>query len=159
MRIVPERGYWFCEYCSSFTFPAESADGVQVLGGSGGRDCPVCGDSLVFARIAGAEVLHCSRCRGLLIEQRVFAGLVGYLRALAAGPPDAIKPLNPEERTREVHCPSCGKLMDTHPYYGPGNAVIDVCTACRAVWLDYGELGEIVDAPGRDRGGYGGRPW
>jgi Zn-finger nucleic acid-binding protein len=42
--------------------------------------------------------------------------------------------------------------MATHPYYGPGNVVIDTCTACDLVWLDFGELAQIVDAPGRDRG-------
>lgn len=42
--------------------------------------------------------------------------------------------------------------MDVHPYYGPGNVVIDSCTACSLIWLDYGELQQMTDAPGRDRG-------
>ena len=42
--------------------------------------------------------------------------------------------------------------MSTHPYYGPGNIVIDSCEGCDAVWLDFGELTQITDAPGRDRG-------
>lgn len=42
--------------------------------------------------------------------------------------------------------------MATHPYYGPGNVVIDTCEDCNIVWLDFGELSQIVDAPGRDRG-------
>ncbi len=42
--------------------------------------------------------------------------------------------------------------MDTHPYYGPGNVVIDSCESCQAVWLDFGELRQIVNAPGQDRG-------
>ena len=42
--------------------------------------------------------------------------------------------------------------MDVHPYYGPGNVVIDTCSACDMVWLDYGELKQITDAPGQDRG-------
>ena len=42
--------------------------------------------------------------------------------------------------------------MDTHPYYGPGNVVIDSCDRCELVWLDFGELKQIVDAPGQDRG-------
>jgi Zn-finger nucleic acid-binding protein len=39
-----------------------------------------------------------------------------------------------------------------HPYYGPGNVVVDSCTTCDLIWLDFGELKQIVDAPGRDRG-------
>jgi Zn-finger nucleic acid-binding protein len=34
---------------------------------------------------------------------------------------------------------------------GQANVVVDLCTACRMIWLDHGELGAIVSAPGRDR--------
>jgi Zn-finger nucleic acid-binding protein len=42
--------------------------------------------------------------------------------------------------------------MNVHPYYGPGNVVIDTCSRCDLVWLDFGELQQISDAPGQDRG-------
>jgi Zn-finger nucleic acid-binding protein len=42
--------------------------------------------------------------------------------------------------------------MSTHPYYGPGSVVIDTCQTCHVVWLDFGELRQIADAPGSDRG-------
>jgi Zn-finger nucleic acid-binding protein len=42
--------------------------------------------------------------------------------------------------------------MSTHPYFGPGSIVIDTCDACDLVWLDVGELKQVVDAPGADRG-------
>jgi hypothetical protein len=45
--------------------------------------------------------------------------------------------------------------MEVHPYYGPGNVVIDSCSACDLIWLDHGELKQISDAPGRDRGSSG----
>ena len=40
----------------------------------------------------------------------------------------------------------------TYPYGGPGAIAIDACDDCNVVWLDYRELNQIVDAPGRDRG-------
>ncbi|MEO5896194.1 MAG: hypothetical protein ABIS06_10865 [Vicinamibacterales bacterium] len=43
--------------------------------------------------------------------------------------------------------------MDTYPHYGPGNVVIDNCAGCDLVWLDFGEIRQIVAAPGKDRGG------
>ncbi|MFC2031008.1 zf-TFIIB domain-containing protein [Chloroflexota bacterium] len=52
---------------------------------------------------------------------------------------------------RKLPCPRCGIVMDTHPYYGPGNIVIDNCGRCNLIWLDSGELGTITNAPGRDR--------
>lgn len=42
--------------------------------------------------------------------------------------------------------------MDVHPYYGPGNIVIDTCSRCDVIWLDFGELRQVTDAPGKDRG-------
>ena len=33
--------------------------------------------------------------------------------------------------------------MDTHPYGGPGNIVIDNCAGCELNWLDYGELQRV----------------
>ena len=42
--------------------------------------------------------------------------------------------------------------MDVHPYYGPGNVIIDTCGKCHLVWLDFGELKQIGDVPGQDRG-------
>jgi hypothetical protein len=42
--------------------------------------------------------------------------------------------------------------MDTHPYYGPGSFVIDSCVPCDVVWLDYGEIELVANAPGRHRG-------
>ena len=42
--------------------------------------------------------------------------------------------------------------MDTFQYMGPGNIVIDTCHADDLIWLDYGEITKVVNAPGRDRG-------
>jgi hypothetical protein len=43
-------------------------------------------------------------------------------------------------------------MMDVHPYFGPGNVIIDTCGKCDLVWLDFGELKQIEEAPGQDRG-------
>jgi Zn-finger nucleic acid-binding protein len=38
--------------------------------------------------------------------------------------------------------------MEVHPYYGPGNVVVDSCCHCGLVWLDAGEISMIETAPG-----------
>ena len=151
MKIVQGRDYFFCEHCSSFYFPTESRDGVRVLGELGDADCPVCQVPLVTASVSGVPILHCSNCRGVLIHQESFVFVVRCLRTRASGPPGTPRLLNPEELKRETDCPRCRRQMDTHPYYGPGNVVIDVCTHCAIIWLDYCELNVIANAPGRDR--------
>ncbi len=152
MKPVPDRDYFYCEYCSSFAFPEPSPDGVVMLGERSDVDCPICSTTLSTASVAEMRVLHCVECQGVLAEQEAFSTIVRFLRAQATGEPDPVRPVNREELEREIACPCCGRTMETHPYYGPGNVVIDNCAQCELIWLDYGELAAIRDAPGRDRG-------
>lgn len=151
MALVPGRNYFFCEYCGAYAFPEPNADGVVSLGEMADVQCPVCSTVLILASVADVRVLHCTTCKGVLAEQEAFSSIVKFIRAEASGPPDPPQRLNREELRREVHCPTCSRVMDTHPYYGPGNVVIDNCARCAVVWLDHGELAIIRDAPGRDR--------
>ncbi len=150
---VQEKGYFFCTYCGSFQFPSATPEGIRVLEESPELiTCPVCWSTLYRASIDGWPVLHCTNCRGFLSAQSIFINILNYRRANAAGPPGKPKPLNRQDLFREIYCPSCKQRMDTHPYYGPGNFVIDVCLHCGILWLDHGELHQATDAPGRDRG-------
>ena len=94
----------------------------------------------------------CARCRGVLMPRQTFAGVIGVRRAWATSPPRDPVPLDRQELHRELVCPRCGGRFETYPHFGPGNAVIDNCTTCDTIWLDFGEMQQIVDAPGRDRG-------
>ena len=51
-----------------------------------------------------------------------------------------------------IACPKCRARFETYAHYGPGNVVIDSCVPCDLIWLDFGEMRQIVDAPGSDRG-------
>jgi Zn-finger nucleic acid-binding protein len=155
MELVAARGYFFCRYCGSFHFPDAATDqGLRVLGDSPRpMACAVCKGPLVAALLDEQHpVQHCRNCRGVLAARTTFAGVVQARRAWATDPPAAPVPLNRSELNRKVVCPSCQRAMATHPYYGPGNVVIDNCPACDLVWLDFGELEQIADAPGKDRG-------
>jgi Zn-finger nucleic acid-binding protein len=152
MVPLPERDYSFCEYCGSFHFSVATGGGVRVLDESGGPDCPICQQELSVASMDAMRVLYCPKCRGILAEQRVFLALVEYQRARATRPPDRPRRLKPEDLLRQTYCPFCGQPMDTYPYYGPGNLVVDNCPRCDVIWLDYGELGIITNAPGPDHG-------
>jgi Zn-finger nucleic acid-binding protein len=155
MELIATRGYYFCRYCGAFHFPETTADeGVRVLGESQPPvPCPACRKPLSSALVDGLfPVHHCGNCRGLLIPRGKFIDIVRMRRAWATTPPSAPVPIDPKDLQREVRCPVCSARMETHPYYGPGNVVIDNCETCEIVWLDFGELRQIVDAPGRDRG-------
>ena len=155
MELFATRGYFFCRYCGSFHFPETADDqGVRVLAPSADAlPCPLCRTTLSSAVLDETHAVHyCPTCRGVLMNRETFAHVVQNRRAWATTPVAAPVPLRQEELTRHVNCPRCGSRLSTHPYYGPGNVVIDSCGTCNLIWLDFGELKQIVDAPGRDRG-------
>lgn len=152
MKLVDGRDYFACEYCTSFQFPSEApaaVDFVKVLGEESDLSCPVCDVPLVAASIDQRRVLHCERCRGVLATNAEFAEIVKLRRASYEGTDRIPAPLDPEQLKRAVRCPSCGGVMDVHPYYGPGNVVVDTCSRCTLIWLDHGEISVIEKAPGR----------
>jgi Zn-finger nucleic acid-binding protein/DNA-directed RNA polymerase subunit RPC12/RpoP len=154
MELYDRRRYYFCTHCGSFHFiDVPPLDEVRVLDRSGDRPCPRCAATLARSVLDDAyNVEHCERCRGLLIERAQFVDAVTRRRGRAGGPGTPPAPLDRRELEHRVPCPSCRGRMDVHPYYGPGNVVIDTCTPCSLIWLDSGELQQITDAPGRDRG-------
>jgi Zn-finger nucleic acid-binding protein len=155
MELVATRGYFFCRYCGSFHFPDTAADGgIKVLGDLGTPSpCVVCRQPLTSATLDDThDVRYCRNCRGALLRRTSFAAVVEQRRAWALDTPGPPIALNRSELDRKVSCPACTRAMETHPYYGPGNVVIDSCASCELVWLDFGELEQIVKAPGKDRG-------
>ena len=154
--LLMSKAYFYCQYCGTFHFPPETGEGVRILDSlPHPLECPVCIEPLYRASIQRYPAMHCKKCRGTLMEQFMFGEVVQYLRSRAKGPADPPRKLDPNELQRQVLCPYCLKKMETHPYAGPGNIVIDTCANCYVIWLDFGELNQIVNAPGRDRG----QPW
>ena len=56
--------------------------------------------------------------------------------------------IDPSAYSRHLRCPACEGYMEAHPYYGPGNVVIDSCADCSYVWLDHGELARVERSAG-----------
>jgi len=155
MQLIVNRGYFFCRYCGSFHFPQTAGDeGIRIVGvAAKPLPCAVCKQTLSSAMLDESfPVQFCRNCRGVLLPRASFATVVEQRRAWTADPPGPAVPLDKTELDRKVSCPSCRERMLTHPYYGPGNVVLDSCATCDAIWLDFGELKQIVAAPGRDRG-------
>jgi Zn-finger nucleic acid-binding protein len=93
----------------------------------------------------------CERCKGILMARQAFAETLTARRRAAQTPSVTPRPTDRAELQRRIACPDCGAPMVTDWYYGPGNIVIDTCPACDVIWLDAGELGRAIDAPGSDR--------
>jgi Zn-finger nucleic acid-binding protein len=150
------KGFYVCGHCGTNTFP-ETVDkyGIRVLGPSdSSRQCSLCKTPFLRGMVDQCQVEFCDTCRGILLSRRGFAELVHRRRAWAQSASVTPTPTSPAELRRKINCPKCGSQMTTDWYYGPGNVVIDRCVPCDLVWLDYGELTRIIDAPGIDRGSH-----
>jgi Zn-finger nucleic acid-binding protein len=135
-----------CEYCTWTYFPEESRDGIRATDIESELSCPVCLVPLLKAYIEQTPVKYCGRCRGVLVEKPHFLAAIGYIRSKARGEEVQPRPIRKEELERKILCPECGKRMETHPYAGPGNIVIDSCPHCLLNWLDQEELFRITRA-------------
>lgn len=147
MRLKDDADYLICEYCETPHFPDPNADGVRVLGVPAGIPCPLCAVSLMHASVGKERIFYCERCRGMLISMDVFMEIVEDLRSRREASVDAARSTDWKDLDRRIRCPKCNATMDTHPYGGPGNIVIDTCEPCAVNWLDYGELDRVVRAP------------
>jgi Zn-finger nucleic acid-binding protein len=151
MRLDDDKDFFSCDYCDNVFFPEPDDEGVRVLGDAVKEACPVCavppGVPLFNAALQGHRFLYCRHCRGMLMNVDTFVATVEDLRAHRETPAEIPHHPDPHELDRHIRCPQCHEEMDTHPYAGPGNVIIDNCERCEANWLDYGELRRIVQAP------------
>lgn len=155
MDLVESRRYFRCRHCGTYHFPqAIEADGIRIVGHQpDAPTCPVCATGMAHAVLDDSHPIDfCTTCRGVLLARETFAGVINARRAWATSPPAEPVPLDREALNRELTCPKCSGQFETYPHYGPGNVVIDSCGSCDVIWLDFGEMRQIVDAPGRDRG-------
>ncbi len=155
MELVESRRFFRCRHCGTFHFPESvEADGLRIVGHlPDAPKCPVCATAMAHAVLDGDHPIDfCAKCRGVLLPRSTFAGVINKRRAWATSPPAEPVALDREALHRKLACPKCAGRFETYPHYGPGNVVIDSCVRCDVIWLDYGEMRQIVDAPGRDRG-------
>lgn len=74
--------------------------------------------------------------------------VIGQMRVAYLGPDDRPQPIDPQELEILDRCTACRLTMESHPYYDPGNIVLNACNQCKLAWLDHGELAKIIRAPG-----------
>ena len=137
LNYIEHMDYFHCEYCDSLSFPENDLNAVRITGQPTQFYCPICMIHLNEAPIVENDMLYCGKCRGILINVLSFMKVVKYLRDNTTKPPVDPPPMNPENLKRQIMCPQCNEKMDTHPYGGPGNIVIDNCPRCKVNWLDY----------------------
>jgi len=152
MSLVHGQSHHHCLTCNVFEFPtALESDEIPIKAEETVTDfqCPKCVIPLRVGLIyEGMQVCFCDNCRGFVIPSQSLGTLVNELRRDYQGEDDKPVPIDPSELDKFDNCPACLERMDSHPYYGPGNLVLNTGNACKLAWLDHGELAKIVRAPG-----------
>jgi hypothetical protein len=86
----------------------------------------------------------------MLVGMDPFVAIIHNLRARGEVLSEAAHQPDWSELDRRMQCPQCRQEMETHPYGGGGNVIIEDCERCELNWLDHGELERIVQAPDRE---------
>jgi Zn-finger nucleic acid-binding protein len=131
-----------CTQCG-YQLPTESSDRVVVGGEQVDALCPVCRVPLLSAQIEKVTVACCGQCGGFLAATESFLVIVAMRRSLHTAGEKCTEPFDPAELERILTCPRCQQSMDTHPYFGGGNVVVNTCERCGGIWLDAGKLALI----------------
>ncbi len=141
-----------CRSCNVYQFPNGLDEGLGPITSCGQTTsflCPKCEVCLEVGSITDSvQVCFCNNCRGFVTSSQSLGQLIAQMRSAYQGPDDRPQPLNPQELGIYDACPACREKMDSHPYYGPGNLVLNTCNRCQLAWLDHGELAKIIRAPG-----------
>jgi len=148
LRLTENEESFRCEYCGGVYRPEENDDGVRVLGETSPMACPACAVPMFQAALSGHRITYCQQCRGMLVPMSDFLDIVEELHTQHPGHGRVQPPPDRKELDRRFACPNCHRPMDTHFYEGPGNIIIEDCSACGLNWLDAGELLRVVRAPG-----------
>lgn len=140
-----------CVHCgSTHVLQLTGAGNDRIVWGEEptGTNCPRCGIELLHAMLDGHRTEACPECRGILLSNADFGAIIRHRRAEYHGETFVPRPIDLDQLSDPIYCPRCRRTMEVHPYYGPGNQIIDSCPRCGLVWVDWGELTAIERAPG-----------
>lgn len=103
--------------------------------------CPKCDQEMRVEVYVGVEVDKCPACEGIFLDR-------GEMETLISGKAEGADSIEYTELSNQKDmelgtCPRCHVEMLAE--LGPNNLRIDRCPKCDAVFLDQGELAELVD--------------
>ena len=153
LELDPSNGMLQCHYCCSQQMASgdlRSLDDIITSESTTGIFCPCCMDErqLQHGMLEKTRIAFCSECFGFLVDSQSMGQLLRNRRKEYSGADDDPIPVDRDSLARVRNCPRCEQRMETHPYHGPGNAVLDSCNRCKMIWLDNGEFSQLIRASG-----------
>jgi len=101
-------------------------------------ECPKCHEPMFVVEFEGIEIDTCPSCEGVWLDG-------GELEALVGTPPPAKERPDQDLGPPTLDCPICVDKLVKDRYAGTG-VVVDKCPHGDGIWLDRGELEQILKA-------------
>lgn len=113
--------------------------------------CPVCKNPMVVLELDQIEIDHCLGCGGIWLD----AGELELLLETDAERERFINLLIEDESVKEKHysCPICNKKMSKVFVGDEKKILIDRCKRNHGLWLDKGELEQVIELSSKNREG------
>ncbi len=104
-------------------------------------NCPRCKSSLIVVEYHDIELDWCPCCEGLWFdrgEMELVVARLGGSTVVAANAAPA------HTREARLKCPLCRTGMEKRSLGSPPVVIADMCRSCGGLWLDHGELEQVV---------------
>lgn len=113
-------------------------------------NCPRCSVELKPVKIKGIELDICDTCEGIWFDNGEL-DKVCNLGESSLETSDISKSLirdnslNKSTKSKTLTCPHCNSTLERFIYSYDSNILLDACKICHGIWLDDGELKEVID--------------
>jgi uncharacterized protein len=99
---------------------------------------------------ADVEIDHCEYCNGIWLDkgelekiQETFENDYSEFLNKEKNYASSAMEMASQKQEKDLECPSCGELLFKKEYGFSSQIIIDICTGCRGIWLDDGELQQL----------------
>jgi Zn-finger nucleic acid-binding protein len=113
--------------------------------------CPVCKNPMVVLELDQIEIDHCLNCGGIWLD----AGELELLLDTDEERERFVKLLIEDDSVKEKKypCPICNKKMEKVFVGEEKKILIDKCRKNHGLWLDKGELEQVIELSSKNREG------
>lgn len=116
---------------TAFIFYHVLSPDIQL--GARTMNCPSCNAFMKRETVEGVEIDVCPACEGMWFDSGELSSMFTNV--------DIEKKLEPTGSGGDISCPRCNGKTSESVY---GGVSLDVCSACKGIWLDGLELNELL---------------
>ena len=115
-------------------------------------ECPGCGSPLIALEFASVELDYCPQCAGVWLDKGELADLLDLAEVASGGMTEALYD-TPSRGPGKGQCPRCGRRLQLVQLEAADHAIdIDRCPGHHGLWLDRGEIRQVVEWFGQEKG-------